>query len=248
MPYSEYLGVLLRRWWLVVLVVLVAAGGALLVTRVQPAVYRSSVKVLVTPGRADLGQQLTVEKQLRQIAQRVRVTEIAREVDERRRLDLGAERLLAMIRAEAIMDQGYVQIDVDDVDPGRAEQIVAAFAEVFVEQHSARNLGLPQAERLNVEVLDRASTASQIAPQPRVAALAAALIGLVAGLALAFAVDFLDDTLKTAGDVDRVLGVTTLGWVPWVKRAASPPRGGQAVVDGSGAGGQRARELEETRR
>lgn len=221
MPYADYLGVILKRWWVIALVVLVAAGGAFAFSRMQRPVYRASVKVLVTPGRADLGQQLTVEKQLRQIAQRVRVTEIAREVDERERLDIGAERLLSMYRAEAIMDQGYVQIDVDDLDPQRAERIAAALGAVFVEQHSARNFGLPQAERLNVEVLDRPSSALQIWPQVRIAVLAAGLLGLLGGLALAFGLEYVDDTVKTATEVDRQLGLTTLGWIPRVASSSA---------------------------
>src|SRR3712207_2123221 len=121
MPYGDYARVLLRRWWLLPLVALTAAGAALLFARMQTPLYRSTAKLLVTPGRPDLGQQLTVEKQLRSMAQRVRTTEIARLVDESERLDLGAERLLGRIRAEAIIDQGHVQIDADDTDPQRAE-------------------------------------------------------------------------------------------------------------------------------
>ncbi|MCC7107336.1 MAG: hypothetical protein IT307_19545 [Chloroflexi bacterium] len=227
MPYGVYLSVVLKRWWVIALATVVAVATAYGVTRFQRPVYRSSVKLLVTPGKADLGQQLTVEKQLRQIAQRVKVTEIAREVDQRRRLDLGADRLLGMIKAEGIIDQGYVQIDAEDTDPARAEQIAAGFGEVFVEQHSARNLGLPQAERLNVELLDRPSSAVQVYPQPRVAVLAATILGLCAGLVLAFGLEYLDDTVKTARQIDEELGLTTLGWIPFVAvpRSAGDRRG-----------------------
>src|SRR5438105_11985611 len=123
MPYSEYLAVLSKRWWVVPLVVAIAAGSALLASRTQTPIYRSTSKLLVTPGRPDLGQQLTVEKQLRPMAQRVKTTEVARQVDETERFDLGPERLLARIRAEGMVDQGYVQIDADDPDPERAERI-----------------------------------------------------------------------------------------------------------------------------
>src|SRR3712207_1091240 len=108
MPYADYLRVLLRRWWLPALVTLAALAAALLFARAQPPVYRSTARLLVTPGRPDLGQQLTVEKQLRPMAQRVKTTEIARLVDEVERLDLGAENLLARVRVEGIIEQGYV--------------------------------------------------------------------------------------------------------------------------------------------
>jgi capsular polysaccharide biosynthesis protein len=192
----------------------VAAGSALLFARTQTPIYRSTAKLLVTPGRPDLGQQLTVEKQLRPMAQKVKTTEIARLVDASERLDLGAERLLTLVRAEAIVDQGYVQIDADDTDPARAERIAGAFAQVFAQQHAAADVGKPQAERLNVEVLDRPSAAAQVAPQTRVLVPAAGLIGLLGGILLAFGLEYLDNSLKTDGDVQRVLGLSVLARVP----------------------------------
>jgi capsular polysaccharide biosynthesis protein len=214
LPYREYLSVLSRRWWLIPLVALVAAASALVAARTQTPIFRSTAKLIVTPGRPDLGQQLTVEKQLRPMAQRVKTTEIARQVDQLERFDLGAEQLLSKIRAEGIIDQGFVQIDADDTDPERAERIAGAFAQVFAQQHAAADVGKPQAERLNVEVLDRPSPAAQVWPQTRVLVLAAGLIGLLGGIFLTFAVDYLDNSLKTAPDIERLLGLPTLGTIP----------------------------------
>lgn len=214
MPYGEYLRVLAGRWWLLPLVAMIAAGSALAVARTQHPVYRSTSKLLVTPGRPDLGQQITVEKQLRPMAQRVRTTEIARRVDELERLDLGTERLLSKIKAEGIIDQGYVQIDAEDTDQRRVERIAGAFAQVFAQQHASADVGKPLAERLNVEVLDRPSGAVQIWPQTRVVTLAAGLIGLLGGVLLAFGFAYLDNTVKTADDIQRLLGLSTLACIP----------------------------------
>jgi len=208
--YGDYLLVLRRRWWLVPLVAAIAAATTFFVARSQIPIYRSTSKLLVTPGRPDLGQQLTVEKQLRPMAQRVKTTEVARQVDEAERFDLGPERLLAMIRAEGIIDQGYVQIDADDTDPERAECIAAAFAQVFAQQHAAADVGKPQAERLNVDVLDRPGAATRVWPQTRALVVAAALIGLLGGVLLGFGLEYLDDTIKAGEDIERLLGLSTL--------------------------------------
>lgn len=214
MPYREYARVLLRRWWLLPLVAVAAAGAALLFARMQTPLYRSTARLLVTPGRPDLGQQLTVEKQLRPMAQRVKTTDIARQVDESERLDLGAERLLGQIRAEAIIDQGFIQIDADDTDPRRAERIAGAFAQVFAQQQAATDVGKPQAERLSVDVLDRPSAASQIWPQTRVLLLAAGLVGLLGAILLGFGLEYLDATLVSADEAERLLGLPVLGRIP----------------------------------
>jgi len=231
--------VLLRRWWIPPLVALVAALSALAFVRLQTPMYRSSSKLLVTPGRPDLGQQLTLEKQLRPMAQKVKTTEIAREVDRVERLDLGAERLLGKIRAEAIVDQGYVQIDADDSDPERAERIAGTFAQVFAQQQAAADVGKPLAERLNVEVLDRPAAAVLVWPQPRVLIPATALIGLLAGLLLAFGLEYLDSSVKTPDEIERLLGLATLAVIPRheassqtarVSPAPVTPRGEQRVT------------------
>lgn len=222
MPYREYVAVFIKRWWIMPLVVLAAVAGAYLFTRLQQPVFRSTSRLLVTPGRPDLGQQLTVEKQLRPMAQRVKTTEIARLVDQSERLDLGPERLLGMVRAEAVIDQGYVQIDADDTDPERAERIAGAFAQIFAQQQAAADVGKPQAERLNVEVLDRPSAAVQIWPQTRVIVPAAAILGLLAGILLVFALEYVDNTLKTPADIERLLGLSTLATIPRERSAPAP--------------------------
>jgi capsular polysaccharide biosynthesis protein len=179
---------------------------------------------------------LTVEKQLRPMAQRVKTTEIARQVDESERLDLGAEQLLARVRAEGIIDQGFVQIDADDTDPERAERIAGGFAQVFAQQHAAADVGKPQAERLNVDVLDRPSPAVQVWPRTRVLVLAAGLVGLLGGILLAFGLEYLDNTIKTAQDVQRTLGLSTLGQIP---RHAASDRGRSAPRSAAVATGTR---------
>jgi len=117
------LGILRRRWWIVLLVAASAAAVAVVYARVQTPVFRSSIRLEVS-ARFDNGQQLALERQLPQLAQRVRTTDVAREVDRRLKLDLGPQAVLDRLRAEAIVPSGQIQIEADDLDPGRVEGIV----------------------------------------------------------------------------------------------------------------------------
>jgi capsular polysaccharide biosynthesis protein len=181
--------------------------------RLQTPTYRSAIRLEVS-ARFDNGQQLALERQLPQLAQRVRTTDVAREVDQRLRLDLGPQAVLDRLRAEAVVPSGQIQIEADDVDPGRVEAIVLETARVFEEQHAARNQGIPTQDRAIVSILDRPTPARLVWPQTRVIAGAAVLLGLFVGSLLALAIDYLDDTLKTADDVERALGTITLGRIP----------------------------------
>jgi capsular polysaccharide biosynthesis protein len=198
-------------------VVLVAALGAVAVAylyaRTQQPTYRSTIRLEVA-ARFDNGQQLALERQLPQLAQRVRTTDVTREVDNRLRLDLGEGAILDKLRAEAVTQSGQIQIEADDVDPRRVEAIVQETARVFEEQHAARNQGIATQERTIVSILDRPTPARLVWPNTRAILAAAALLGLFAGTLLAFAIDYLDDTLKTADDVEKALGAITLGRIP----------------------------------
>jgi protein tyrosine kinase modulator len=207
------LGILRRRWWIVLLVAATAAAVAVVYARMQAPVYRSAIRLEIS-ARFDNGQQLALERQLPQLAQRVRTTDVAREVDQRLKLDLGPQAVLDRLRAEAVVSSGQIQIEADDVDPVRVEAIVLETARVFEEQHAARNQGIPTQDRAIVSILDRPTPARLVWPQTRVIAGAAVLLGLFVGALLALVIDYLDDTLKTAADVERALGTITLGRIP----------------------------------
>jgi capsular polysaccharide biosynthesis protein len=113
-----------------------------------------------------------------------------------------------------VVPSGQIQIEADDVDPGRVEAIVLETARVFEEQHAARNQGIPTQDRAIVSILDRPTPARLVWPQTRLFAGAAMLLGLFVGALLALLIDYLDDTLKTAADVERTLGTITLGRIP----------------------------------
>jgi capsular polysaccharide biosynthesis protein len=190
-----------------------AAAVSVVYARFQAPIFRSSIRLEVS-ARFDNGQQLALERQLPQLAQRVRTTDVAQEVDQRLKLDLGPQGILDRLRAEAIVPSGQIQIEADDVDPGRVEALVLETARVFEEQHAARNQGIPTQDRAIVSILDRPSGARLVWPQTRVIAGAAMLLGLFVGTLLAIVLDYLDDTLKTAADVERALGMNTLGRIP----------------------------------
>ena len=181
--------------------------------RLQTPVYRSAIRLEVS-ARFDNGQQLALERLLPQLAQRVRTTDVARDVDRRLNLDLGPQAVLDRLRAEAVVPSGQIQIEADDVDPGRVEAIVLETARVFEEQHAARNQGIPTQDRAIVSILDRPTPARLVWPQTRAIAGAAVLLGLFVGALLALIIDYLDDTLKTAADVEQALGTITLGRIP----------------------------------
>ena len=214
------------------MVVLVAASAVVVAygyARLQQPSFRSSIRLEVA-ARFDNGQQLALERQLPQLAQRVKTTDVTREVDNRLRLDLGEGPILDRLRAEAVIPSGQIVIEADDVDPDRVMRIVHETARVFEEQHAARNQGIPTGERTIVSILDRPTPARLVWPNTRVIVAAAGVLGLFVGTLLAFLIDYLDDTLKTADDVERALGMVTLARIPRGAGLLAPPNAPAAAA------------------
>lgn len=220
MKPTEALQALRSFWWVVVIACLVAGGVSTAYARIQTPVYRSSVRLELS-GRFDYGAQLTVERTLRPLAQRVRTSEVAREVDQRLRLDLGPDRLLSKVRAEANVDNAQIVIETDDSDPALAERLALEFGRVFEEQHAARNQGLPQSERSVVALLDRPTPASLVSPQTRAIVPVAVALGAVLGSLLTLALAYVDDTVKSPREVGRYLNLPTLALIPGPIHAVS---------------------------
>ncbi|HLG20992.1 MAG TPA: polysaccharide biosynthesis tyrosine autokinase [Bdellovibrionota bacterium] len=67
----------------------------------------------------------------------------------------------------------------------------------------------------NIRIVDRAvEPGSPIRPDVKTNLLLAVIIGLLGGIGLALALEYLDDTIKTHEDVERYLKLTVLGLIP----------------------------------
>jgi tyrosine-protein kinase Etk/Wzc len=99
-------------------------------------------------------------------------------------------------------------------------------------------LGQYQAARMQeatiapyIQVIDDASPAFNVGTSLRQRVLLGVLVGLLLGLAAAFFLEYLDQTIKTPSDIERVLGVPVLGIIPLDPKLA--PRSNGAMQPGA---------------
>ncbi|MGX1262635.1 capsular polysaccharide biosynthesis protein [Rossellomorea marisflavi] len=107
-------------------------------------------------------------------------------------------------------DSQVVSLAVEDQDPKKAAEIANKTAEVFQKD-------IPDIMNVdNVTILTKAEVGGKISPvkpKPLLNIAIAAIIGLMIGVGIAFLLEFLDNTIKTEQDVEKVLGVPVLGSV-----------------------------------
>jgi capsular polysaccharide biosynthesis protein len=127
---------------------------------------------------------------------------------------LPAEKMLAHTRAEPVVDSDQIRIDFEDSDPGRAEQISLAIADVYTQQHNAAEQGKLREERVILSTLNRPNQAVLIWPQTSVIAPAAGLLGILVAALVVLGLAYLDDTIRSAADVQRYLDLPLVGSIP----------------------------------
>ncbi len=214
MTAQEYLRIVAKRWALITAGLILGLGAGVVLTLMTTPMYRSSVKVSVNPARPEYGTALTINSLLSNYSLQLTTVRLAQDVVDKLRLDIAPETLLGRIRVTPQQDNFMLLIEVDNADRQTAERIANTLAATFVNNHNAANAEAPRQDRIDLSVLDDAEPAKLSKPRMEINAIAGALGGLILGVLLAFALEYLDDTLKTVEDVERVVAMPTLGAIP----------------------------------
>src|SRR4051812_10546433 len=117
------------------------------------------------------------------------------------------------ITVQSEADSQVVNLTVQDPDPQMAASIANTTAEVFKKEIvSIMNVD-------NVSVLAEATVGENqapIKPQPLLNIAIALVVGLMAGVGLAFLLEYLDNTVKNEQDIEKLLGLPVLGTIAMI--------------------------------
>jgi protein tyrosine kinase modulator len=214
MTPQEYLTIITKRWWLIGALTLIGLIGGLALTLITTPMYRSAVKISVNPARPEYGTALTINNLLNNFSLQLTTVKLAQDVVDQLRLDVAPEALLGHIRVTPQQDNFMLLIEADNADPRTAERIAATLASTFVNQYTAANAEASRQDRIDLSALDEPDPATLDKPRMEINLAAGLLGGMLVGIVLAFVLEYLDDTLKTVEDVERVLSARTLGAIP----------------------------------
>jgi capsular polysaccharide biosynthesis protein len=123
-------------------------------------------------------------------------------------LDMSISDLNDKISVESAQNSQIMTVSVKDSDPTVALQIANTTAEVF--EKEIKNLMKVD----NVSILplaDDQENQSPVSPNPPLNIAIAAVVGLMIGVGLAFLLEFVDNTVKTEQDIERLLELPVLG-------------------------------------
>ena len=123
-------------------------------------------------------------------------------------LDMSPSALANKITVASEQNSQVVKVSVTDENPEMAAKIANTVAGTFqkeiVEIMNVDNVSI----LAKAEVSDHASP---IKPQPLMNIAIALVVGLMLGVGIAFLLEYLDNTMKTEQDIERILGVPVIG-------------------------------------
>ena len=206
----DYIAALRKYWWIVVLTTAVAAGAAYALTLTQTPMYQSQVTLLATKNSSDI--DLTTE--LNSYPDQLTSRDFLQQVINDAQMEISPDTLRGAMNVQAQPTKGIVYVTVDDKDAANAQFLADAIGDAFVAQ-KAGEVTAGGTQRVTVQKLGRAPLpAKPYKPSKTINTAAGAALGLVLGIVLAIGLALLDDTLKSGDDVERYLGLATLGAIP----------------------------------
>jgi capsular polysaccharide biosynthesis protein len=210
----ELMETLRKRMSLIILITLTAilVSGAVSFFLLTP-IYQSSTQLLVNQAKSDQpaynpGEIQTNLQLINTYNVIIKSPAILEKVSSDLNLDLNASQLNQKITVGSEAESQVINLSVTDTDPQKAANIANKTAEVFqTEITKIMNVD-------NVSILAKAEVGekqSPIKPKPLLNIAIATVVGLMIGVGLAFLLEFLDNTIKTEQEVEKLLGLPVLG-------------------------------------
>ncbi len=210
MELAKFFGVI-RRW--IVLIILgtamtaVAAYGV--VSRTPPT-YRATASIWVTSGGLPgvYTSATDLENFSQTYAQLIPSTPVVRRALDSIGDGTSADAVLTEVAARAIPRTAIIEIAVTDRNPERAQLLANAVANTFVATTTSG------ATKLSIASPAALPTVSADRRMGLIGVLLATVVGFAMVTALSFVLDYVDDRVRSAAELEDTLGLRFLGAVP----------------------------------
>ncbi|MCM3409919.1 YveK family protein [Metabacillus litoralis] len=176
-------------------------------------IYQSSTQILVNQSKSEqqaynVGEVQTNLQLINTYNVIIKSPAILDKVIEKENLDMSTDALNGLVTVSSEQNSQVVNISVQNEDPQQAANIANSIADTFQDEITTlMNID-------NVSILSQAQLGenpSPIKPQPVLNMAIALVVGLMAGVGLAFLLEYLDNTIKTEQDIENQLGLPVLG-------------------------------------
>jgi len=212
----EYFEIVKKHMGMIALITILAVTVSAAVSFfVLDPVYETSTTLMVNKAKEDTSR--TVETQDIMLSRQLVTTygEIAKSnvvlnsVIKELGLDMDSRQLSEKITITPVKETEIMRITVSDTEPKLASSIANTTAGIFMGEVS-RIMKID-----NVQIIDRAEVPKDpIKPNKLLNIAIAGVLGVMAGVFIAFLREYLDNTIKTPEDIEKHLDVQVVGMIP----------------------------------
>ncbi|MGE7587272.1 YveK family protein [Peribacillus sp. NPDC101480] len=202
-----------KRWKLIMLLTLIAAliSGTISYFLLTP-VYQSSTQILVNQKQSENQLDSTQIKSnidmINTYSVIIKSPAILEKVIDELELDQSVEQLSEKITINSQENSQVFSLTVQDSNPSQAVEIANTVSETFQKEiKDIMNVD-------NVSLLAKAEikdNPTPVKPNPVLNVAIALVVGLMAGVGLAFLLEYMDNTIKDEDDIERLLELPILG-------------------------------------
>ena len=222
MERARYLHLARRWWWLLVFGLLIGGSSAYGISQLITPIYRASATLLVnqtqTPGTIAYNDVLASERLTKTYRELITKRPVLVDAIDDLNLALSPDELRSFIDVEAVQDTQLLRVSVEHPVPSRASLLANAVTQAFINANEEDQISRPG----SVAIVELAETpGAPILPRTTLNTALGAVAGLLLAGILALTYEYLDDTVKTAADVEAASGLATLGAVARFPRVRS---------------------------
>ncbi|WP_349408723.1 YveK family protein [Pseudalkalibacillus sp. SCS-8] len=210
---KEIFETLKKRLAMILLITLVATAASGLISYMfLTPIYQSSTQILVNQSnenqQVDFNQVRTNVEMINTYRVIIKSDNILEKVQNKLDSNESVSQLDSMIQVNSEQNSQVFTVSVQHSDPEMAATIANTVASTFESEIKE----IMKLNVSNVTILSKADTPmSPIKPNPMLNMAIAFVVGLMAGVGLAFLLEYLDNTVKTEQDIEKQLELPVLG-------------------------------------
>lgn len=212
----EILRIIRKRLWIIILLTVMAVViSGLLSYFFLDKIYQTSTTLMVSKTQSDstnvlqYNDVLLNQKLVKTYSEIAKSNRVLDKVIEKLELNVSAGELRKKITVNSVQDTEIIRISVEDLDPQFATDLANGIAVIFMGE-VAEIMKMD-----NVQLIDPAKLPeAPIKPRPVLNMAIAGVLGIMVSLGIIFLIEYLDNTVKSAEDIERHIGLPVLGSIP----------------------------------
>ena len=239
MELKRYWQIIRRYWWIVAILTLVGVVASYQYYKSHPPAFKAkmvvSIRQQIVPNNQNpqtdryfadvkLSSEYATDDFIHVVQGNVFENDVSKALKQQSNIDLSAEQIQAMLNVGRV-DRELI-IEVNDATQNNIIPVVRAMNAVFSDKQktaSYLDYGDNANHPIEASTLDLPTSATENGGRTLLLAAIYVIVGLLAGVVIAFLLAYLDDKVRTPSELRELLGLPILAVIPSYKAGTNGP-------------------------